>query len=55
VRCAQLTAEGAALLRRTPGSSELGGRIMTRGLNEAERRELIRLLRKCTDNLTEQD
>jgi DNA-binding MarR family transcriptional regulator len=55
VRCARLTTEGAALLRRTPGSSELGGRMMTRGLNEAERRELIRLLRKCTGNLTDSE
>lgn len=52
VRIAVLTPDGEALLQRTPGSSELGGTAMVAGLSETERHELVRLLRRCTDNLT---
>lgn len=51
VRIAALTADGEALLLRTPGSSELGAGPMLDGLSEGERRELVRLLRRCTNNL----
>ena len=53
VRVARLSADGEELLLRTPGSSELGGRVMTRGLTPHERTELVRLLRRCTDNLSD--
>jgi DNA-binding MarR family transcriptional regulator len=53
VRIATLTDEGAGLLRRTPGSSELGGSAMVDGLSDDERRELVRLLKHCSDNLGE--
>lgn len=52
-RIAALTAYGAHVLQQTPGSSALGGTAMVAGLSEEERRELVRLLRKCTDNLNE--
>jgi DNA-binding MarR family transcriptional regulator len=51
VRIAHLTSGGAHLLRRTPGSSELGGELMLGGLTEAERNELVRLLKHCAGNL----
>lgn len=51
VRIASITAGGEVLLLRTPGSSELGGGPMVQGLSDRERRELIRLLRRCVDNL----
>lgn len=51
VRIAALTPGGEVLLLRTPGSSELGGGPMMDGLSERERRELIRLLQRCADNL----
>jgi DNA-binding MarR family transcriptional regulator len=54
VRIAVLTATGEQLLLQTPGSSELGGRMMVEGLTGDEQRELIRLLQRCTDNLTRQ-
>jgi DNA-binding MarR family transcriptional regulator len=52
VRMATLTANGEQLLLTTPGSSELGGRMMVDGLTPDEQRQLIRLLQRCTDNLT---
>jgi|SRR5579884_632550 len=51
MRVAELTPAGEALLKRTPGSSQLAGSAMVADLNDAERRELIRLLRLCTNNL----
>ncbi len=51
VRMAGLTQQGERLLGQTPGSSELGGRIMTAGLSESEVRDLVRLLRRCAMNL----
>lgn len=51
VRIASITNSGQVLLLRTPGASELGGGPMVRGLSDLERRELIRLLRRCADNL----
>ncbi len=54
-RIAALTSEGRELLERTPGSSELGGTLMTIGITEDERRELVRLLRHCTNNLMDRD
>lgn len=52
LRIAALTPEGSALLRRTPGSSALGGTAMLAGLSPRDRAELVRLLKLCTDNLT---
>jgi DNA-binding MarR family transcriptional regulator len=51
VRIASLTAEGRALLQRTPGTSEIAGRAMVAGLTEEERDHLVRLLRRCAENL----
>lgn len=51
VRVAALTDQGKDLLLRTPGSSELGGTIMVAGLTSAERADLVRLLKHCTENL----
>lgn len=51
VRVASLTPAGIDLLHQTPGSSQLGGRIMTEGLAPEEHAELVRLLRRCTENL----
>ena len=55
VRLAALSGEGEELLLRTPGSSELGGRLMVAGLTEDEQIELVRLLKRCTDNLMRGD
>lgn len=55
VRIASITDRGRDLLQATPGASELGGEIMVDGLSPGERQELIRLLRRCSDNLTERD
>jgi DNA-binding MarR family transcriptional regulator len=55
VRIASITDAGRDLLQTTPGASELGGEIMVAGLSPGERQELIRLLRRCSDNLTEGD
>lgn len=55
VRIARLTDEGQELLLLTPGSSELGGTIMLRGLTGAEHDELVRLLKHCTNNLLERE
>jgi DNA-binding MarR family transcriptional regulator len=55
VRIASITGAGRDLLHATPGASELGGEIMVAGLSPAERQELIRLLRRCSDNLTERN
>jgi DNA-binding MarR family transcriptional regulator len=51
VRIAALSQAGEELLRRTPGSSELGGTTMVAGLSPDERAQLVRLLKRCTDNL----
>lgn len=51
LRVARLTTEGEALLRQTPGSTQLGGAVMVASLTVPEQRELVRLLRHCTDNL----
>ncbi|MBV9282339.1 MAG: winged helix-turn-helix transcriptional regulator [Chloroflexi bacterium] len=51
VRIAALSPQGRELLLRTPGSSELGGRRMVANLSRQEQEELVRLLRRCTDNL----
>src|SRR5437588_3213121 len=48
VRIASLTAQGQDLLLASPGASELGGERMTAGLSTEERRELIRLLKRCS-------
>lgn len=55
VRIASITDDGRDLLHATPGASELGGEIMVAGLSPDERQQLIRLLRRCSDNLTERD
>jgi DNA-binding MarR family transcriptional regulator len=55
VRVASLTDAGRTLLLSTPGASELGGARMTAGLTQQEREELIRLLRQCSNNLSEQE
>lgn len=55
VRVASLTESGQELLLRTPGASQLGGELMTAGLSADERTELVRLLRRCSDNLTGQN
>lgn len=53
VRIARLTEVGEQLLQRTPGTSELAGSVMVEGLTTEEQRELIRLLRRCTQNLVD--
>ena len=55
MRIASLTPAGEELLVQTPGSSKLGGEIMTAGLSAEERVELVRLLKRCSDNLHRQD
>jgi DNA-binding MarR family transcriptional regulator len=55
VRIASITEAGRDLLHATPGASELGGEIMVAGLSVEERQELIRLLRRCSDNLSDRD
>jgi DNA-binding MarR family transcriptional regulator len=52
VRLAALTPEGRDLLLATPGSSELGGTVMVQDMTLDERRELVRLLERCVDNLS---
>lgn len=52
VRNATLADSGLDLLKQTPGSSALAGGVMTAGLSEKERLDLIRFLEICTDNLT---
>jgi DNA-binding MarR family transcriptional regulator len=52
VRLAELTAMGQRLLLTTPGSSELGGTVMVEDLTSEERNELVRLLKRCVDNLS---
>jgi DNA-binding MarR family transcriptional regulator len=52
VRNATLTDLGLDLLMQAPGSSALAGGVMTAGISEKERLDLIRLLEICTDNLT---
>jgi MarR family transcriptional regulator for hemolysin len=54
-RIAAISIDGTALLLRTPGSSELGGRAMTEGLSDEERAELVRLLRHCAAMLDVQE
>lgn len=51
-RIASLTSDGRKLLLQTPGSSEIAGGVMVQGLTADERRELVRLLKTCTNNLT---
>jgi MarR family transcriptional regulator for hemolysin len=53
-RIASLTRAGKDLLLNTPGASQLGGEHMVRGLTASEREELVRLLRRCADNLHQQ-
>lgn len=55
VRVAALTPDGIDLLQRTPGSSHLGGRAMLSALSTSEQRELVRLLRQCTQSLLENE
>lgn len=50
MRIASLTNQGRELLLSTPGSSELGASMLA-GLSDTERHQLVRLLRRCTDNL----
>ena len=52
VRLATLTTSGRDLLLTTPGSSELGGTVMVQGMTREERHELVRLLKRCVDNLS---
>ena len=52
VRLAALTREGQDLLLTTPGSSELGGTVMVGDMTSEEGRELVRLLKRCVDNLS---
>jgi MarR family transcriptional regulator, lower aerobic nicotinate degradation pathway regulator len=52
VRLAVLTPEGRDLLLTTPGASELGGTVMVQDMSALERRELVRLLERCVDNLS---
>lgn len=52
LRIARLTSKGEQLLMSTPGSSELGGTVMVDGLSVEDQRELVRLLRRCADNLS---
>ena len=51
VRLATLTPEGRAVLLASPGSSELGGRVMVQNMTVEEQSELIRLLKCCAENL----
>jgi len=51
VRMAPLTPEGTKALVRSPGSSAIGGAAMMAGLSDEEQRELVRLLRRCSENL----
>lgn len=51
VRLAKLTAEGRGVLLASPGSSELGGKVMIQNMTAEERSELIRLLKCCAENL----
>ena len=51
-RLASITHQGEALLLKTPGSSALGGKVMTEGLTDEEQRQLVRLLERCTNNLS---
>jgi MarR family transcriptional regulator for hemolysin len=55
VRIAAITEEGRTLLQRTPGASAVAGVAMLDGLTDDERRELVRLLRHCTERLTARD
>lgn len=52
VRLATLTPAGRELLLTTPGSSELGGTVMVQDMTSEERHELVRLLKRCVDNLS---
>jgi DNA-binding MarR family transcriptional regulator len=51
VRFAEISESGRDLLLQTPGASALGGRQMVSTLSAEERRELVRLLKVCTENL----
>lgn len=51
VRLASLTPRGEHLLLCTPGATALGAATMLAGLEPAEERELVRLLRRCAENL----
>jgi DNA-binding MarR family transcriptional regulator len=55
VRIASLTEQGRDLLLQSPGASELGGAQMIAGLSADERQELIRLLKRCSNNLDGQE
>jgi DNA-binding MarR family transcriptional regulator len=55
VRIASLTDQGRDLLLQSPGASELGGAQMIAGLSADERQELIRLLKRCSNNLDGQE
>jgi len=52
VRLATLTSGGRDLLLTTPGSSELGGTVMVGDMTSEERHDLVRLLKRCVDNLS---
>lgn len=54
MRIASLTPAGKDVLLGTPGASQLGGARMVHDLSAAEREELVRLLRRCADNLSGQ-
>jgi MarR family transcriptional regulator, transcriptional regulator for hemolysin len=55
VRIAVLSPQGGESLLRTPGSSQLGSELMLKGLNTHERRELVRLLKHCSENLLKEN
>jgi MarR family transcriptional regulator, organic hydroperoxide resistance regulator len=53
IRVATLTSEGEQTLRQTPGSSALGGELMVQDLTPDEKNDLVRLLRQCAHNLSD--
>lgn len=55
VRVAALTHSGTELLLKSPGATELGSSVMMSGLSAKECAELVRLLKTCSNNLTNQN